>query len=310
MMMDMRVHLNLLALQLLCLVVGFPLHAQTTGVNWLSTLPDDTALQTLHIPGTHNSAALYEPLSGTAKCQSLSISEQLEAGVRFFDIRCRHQNDRFDLYHGMVDQKQTFTQLQQTLAQFLETNPREVLLISIQQAPHAKDNSRTFPETLLHYQQQTPELWSHVKTVPKLAQTRGKAILLRRFGSTKPSGVIGIPATDWKSVGIHRTNRMMIQDNFKIQKPETKWAHIEQLWKAQPQHPGLLALNFTSGYRPGPFGIPDITAVSDPINARLKTRLASPTPPPPSVLILDHLTPEIATAIYELNLKSPKPIPK
>ena len=306
-MADMRIHLNLLALQLLLLAIGLPLPAQTTGANWLSTLPDDTALQTLRIPGTHNSAALYEPLPGTAKCQSLSIAQQLEAGVRFFDIRCRHQKDRFELYHGIVDQKQNFTQLQQTLVKFLKIHPREVVLISIQQAPHAKDNTRTFAETFLHYQQQAPKLWSSVKTVPTLGQTRGNAVVLRRFRSTQP---IGIPATDWKSVGIHRTKLLMIQDRFKVQKPATKWAQVEQLWKDQPQHPELLALNFTSGYRAGAFGIPDITAVSDPINARLKTRLASPTPPPPSVLILDHLTPEIATAIYELNLKSPKPIPK
>ena len=287
-------------------VLSFPYDAtaQTTGANWLSGLLDDTSLQTLHIPGTHNSAALYEPLSGTAKCQSLSITEQLEAGVRFFDIRCRHRNDRFELYHGIVDQKQNFSQLQRTLTKFLQTNPREVLLISIQQAPNAKDNTRTFPETLLHYQQQAPELWSDVKTVPTLAQVRGKAVLLRRFGSTQPIGIIGIPATDWKSVSIHRTKLLLIQDHFKIQKPATKWTHVEQLWKAQPQHPGLLALNFTSGYRPGAFGIPDITAVSKYINPRLKIRLTSPNPPPPCVLVLDHLTLELATAIYRLNLKS------
>lgn len=303
MMTGMRANLNLLVLQLLLFVIGLPLQAQTTGVNWLSTLPDDTALQTLHIPGTHNSAALYEPLSGTAKCQSLSIIQQLEAGVRFLDLRCRHQNDRFDLYHGMVDQKQNFTQLQQALTKFLETNPREALLISIQPAPHPKDNTRTFSETLLHYQQQAPELWSHVKTVPKLSQVRGKAVLLRRFRSNKP---IGIPATDWKSVSVHRTKLLMIQDHFKVQKPATKWTYVEQLWKNQPQHPKLLALNFTSGYRAGEFGIPNITAVSNHINPRLKTRLTSPTPPPPCVLVLDHLTPELATAIYQRNLEQEK----
>ena len=305
----MRLILIIFALQLLLVFTGLPVHSQTTGANWLSKLPDDTELRTLHIPGTHNSAAHLEPLPGTAKCQSLSIAEQLQAGVRFFDIRCRHQNDGFDLYHGLVDQKQTFAKLQQTLVKFLETNPHEVLMISIQETSQPQNNSRTFPETFLHYQQQAPKLWSNVRTVPKLAQVRGKAILLRRFQSPNP---IGIPATNWKSGNVHRTKQLLIQDYFKVKQPASKWTRIEQLWKKQPQHPELLALNFTSGYRPGGLGIPNITAVCDHINPRLQTKLSSETPPPPGVLVIDHITAELAMAIYQLNsnLKTPKSVPQ
>ena len=273
-----------------------PPQEETTGANWLSDLPDDTALQTLHIPGTHNSAALYEPWRGTAKCQSLSIDEQLSAGVRFFDIRCRHRNDRFDLYHGMVNQKQTFGELQQTLTQFLETNPSETLIVSIQETSTSRNNTRAFTETFLDYQKQAPELWSEVSTVPTLGQVRGKMVLLRRFRSPQP---IGIPATNWNSNSIHTTKLLLIQDLYKVQKPKTKWQHIEQLWATQPQHPELLALNFTSGYQSG--GLPNITAVSNHVPPLLDTKLTT-TPPPPSVLILDHVTPELASTIYQLNL--------
>ena len=62
-------------------------------------------------------------------------------------------------------------------------------------------------------------------------------------------------------------------------------------------------MNFTSGYRAGAFGVPNITAISNYINPRLKSRLASSNPPPPCVLVLDYLTPELATAIYRLNFK-------
>ena len=186
MMTGMRANLNLLVLQLLLFVIGLPLHAQTTGVNWLSTLPDDTALQTLHIPGTHNSAALYEPLSGTAKCQSLSIIQQLEADVRFFDIRCRHQNDRFDLYHGMVDQKQNFTQLQQTLTKFLETNPREVLLISIAQAPPPKTTRARFPKRCFTTSSRPLIFGRTLKPSPRLPKRAAKQFCCVVFVRTTP----------------------------------------------------------------------------------------------------------------------------
>ena len=306
----MRLILCLLALQLVVAFSGPPTqsqtYTQTTGANWLSALSDDTALQTLHIPGTHNSAAHHELILGTAKCQSLSIEQQLQAGVRFFDIRCRHQNDGFELYHGVVDQKQTFGELQRTLTDFLKINTRELILISIQETSQPLNNTRSFSETFLHYQKLAPELWSTVSTVPTLDQVRGKAVLVRRFSSPK---ALGIPATNWKSGNVHRTKLLLIQDDFKVRKLETKWARIEELWKQQPQHSELLALNFTSGYRPGVLGVPNITAVCNRINPRLQTKLNSNTAPPPGILVIDHLTEELATAIYQLNLETPKPTP-
>ena len=68
---------------------------EMTGQFWMSRLADDISLSDLNIPGTHNSAARYEPFPKTAKCQRLSLTAQLQAGVRFFDIRCHHKKDLF-----------------------------------------------------------------------------------------------------------------------------------------------------------------------------------------------------------------------
>ena len=76
---------------------------------WMSALPGSKAIASLTIRAPHNSCALYEPVKGTAACQQMSIEKQLESGVRFFDIRCRHEGDLFSIYHGPVFQKQDFT---------------------------------------------------------------------------------------------------------------------------------------------------------------------------------------------------------
>ena len=55
--------------------------------DWMARLPDDTPLDAIVIPGTHDSATQYVQLAYFAKCQSLSIGEQLEAGFRYLDIR-------------------------------------------------------------------------------------------------------------------------------------------------------------------------------------------------------------------------------
>ncbi len=65
-----------------------------TSVNrrWREKIDPQTALTSLTIPGTHDSGANGGPL---IECQSWSIREQLDAGIRFLDVRCRHIQNTF-----------------------------------------------------------------------------------------------------------------------------------------------------------------------------------------------------------------------
>ena len=92
--------------------------------NWMHSLNDDVSLSQLSIPGTHNSGARYETWPGTSQCQDLSIDEQLEAGVRFLDIRCCHRNNTFRIYHGMEDQHLSFDDVLDTCISFLRSERR------------------------------------------------------------------------------------------------------------------------------------------------------------------------------------------
>jgi hypothetical protein len=64
---------------------------------WMGAIDDATSIIELRgIPGTHNSAAIAPRYPYTqwaawpwAKCQTASIQEQLEMGVRYFDLRLR-----------------------------------------------------------------------------------------------------------------------------------------------------------------------------------------------------------------------------
>ena len=48
--------------------------------DWMAPLPNERSLNTLAIPGTHDSATQYVQLAWFSKCQSLDIGGQLEAG--------------------------------------------------------------------------------------------------------------------------------------------------------------------------------------------------------------------------------------
>ncbi len=117
----------------------------------MTPLDGALSISRLSIPGTHNSGATIEKLSGTAKCQNLTIGQQLDAGVRFLDIRCRHTNDGFTIYHGSVNQNLRFTEVLDVTLGFLTANPGETVIMSVKEAHKSENNTRGFEATFDSY---------------------------------------------------------------------------------------------------------------------------------------------------------------
>lgn len=263
---------------------------------WMSTQPDDTGLAALSIPGTHDSAARFEPQAGLAKTQDLTIAEQLAAGVRFLDLRCRHVSDGFLLYHGAIDQNQTFEELLATLEAFLAAHPTETILASIKEEATPSGNTRAFDATFASY---LTDRWLTGPTLSTLGEARGKIVLLRRFASATP---LGIDATAWPdnttfSIG----TALRVQDAYVVTANDAKWSAITGLIaEARAMTTTTLFLDFTSGYQMMA-GLPNILAVSEDINARLDAELANPGHL--GVLVMDHVTPERVAAVVAHNLR-------
>lgn len=71
--------------------------------------------------------------SDLAQAQSLTITEQLEAGVRFLDLRGRPVNDTLEVFHGAIPQDQDFGEAFGAIDSFLEANPSETVVVYTQQ---------------------------------------------------------------------------------------------------------------------------------------------------------------------------------
>lgn len=69
--------------------------------SWMGEIPDDTLLSDITIPGTHDTCARSNvPFVRT---QYLSVAKQMEAGLRFLDLRCRvHPDGQLYMYHGGI----------------------------------------------------------------------------------------------------------------------------------------------------------------------------------------------------------------
>ena len=265
---------------------------------WMTALDDASNLAELSIPGTHDSGAMFEPAPALAKCQDLTIADQLAAGIRFFDIRCRHYQDAFLIYHGSIDQNQTFDDVLATMSSFLDAHPGETVIMSIQEEASPDQDTRTFADTFASYVAQDPDRWYLGPPVPALGDVRGKIALLRRFDATAP---MGIDASVWPDNMTFSTdgNALRIEDEYMVVTNDAKWTAITNLLgEASGATTSPLFLTYTSGYQTID-GLPNITSVSDDINARLDAML--PGAGHLGVLVMDHVTAARAHAVIETN---------
>ncbi len=152
--------------------------------DWMSRLSDDAKLSELSLPGTHDSGALYDSLSfGFAKCQSWRLADQLRAGIRFLDIRCRRVDDHLLVYHGIIDQQLTFREVCDACRTFLEQHPSECIVMSVKEEAEASNSKRSFAESFSVETQQDGDLWHVTRDVPRLKDVRGRIVLIDRVAT-------------------------------------------------------------------------------------------------------------------------------
>lgn len=151
--------------------------------DWMAQIYNSRRLDTITIPGTHDTCArVGGPLF---KCQDRSLEEQLLMGVRLLDIRCRHINNVFMIHHERIFQDLAFGGgVRNVCVKFLQEHPSEVIFMMIKEEWNAKSNSRTFDATMYDYincSEYKDYFYLYEGNFPPIEQVRGKIILLRRF---------------------------------------------------------------------------------------------------------------------------------
>ena len=281
----------------------FALHSLVgaAGHDWMTSLNGALPLSQFSIPGTHDSGARFEPFPGSAKCQSLTITEQLNAGVRFLDIRCRHVDNAFTIHHGQVYQNINFTDVLDSTLAFLDANPGETVIMSVKEEFTPQNNNRSFEATFDTYVAQTPSRWLLGKGIPTLTAAKGKIVLFRRFGaSSLPKGIDASSFSDNTTFSVGGTLR--VQDRYVVPENDPKWAAILALLnEARYGGPDTLYVNFSSGYKTGNFGIPNLTVVSDNINPRLTTFFANNPSGRFGTILMDFADAARCALIYNTN---------
>ena len=102
---------------------------QITANSWMTAIDDDTKIALLTIPGTHDAAT--STCSAAGKCQTLTISGQLEHGVRAFDLRPTMDDNSTlgNIYHSILDTGVSMGDAMEYFDSFLKTHPGEGIIV-------------------------------------------------------------------------------------------------------------------------------------------------------------------------------------
>ncbi|MGJ1446390.1 phosphatidylinositol-specific phospholipase C [Sphingobacterium spiritivorum] len=276
------------------------------GTNWMSFIQGERKLSSLSIPGTHDAGARYEPVSGTAKTQNLTITEQLNAGVRFLDVRCRFVDNNFAIHHGPVYQHLNFDDVLQSCKSFLQAHPSETIVMSVKEEHTPSGNSMTFEERFIKYTDTYSGLFRLDADIPSLQQARGKIVLLRRFSSSQALGIQAYNGwSDNTSFTIQNQESILqVQDAYQVSSNTDKWNAIHTLLntsKNADMASGTLFLNFSSGYQKKLWVIPNIPSVSNEINPKLLNYFNQQTTGHFGVIITDFIHADLAKSIFNTN---------
>ena len=192
----------------------------------MSYVEDETLLSAITIPGTHDSAA-YTMSWPFVATQKLSIVQQLDAGIRYFDFRCGVRNDIVEMVHGITYLGLTLEQVLNTIYEWLEKHSSEALIIQIKRDQKERKSDVHFAHAIFQVLSKRSELWRTANTTPCIGDLRGRIQLFRRFVGHSLYAY-GIDVSEWQDnpsdpFTIYTCSgvQLTIQDHYAFPEPTT-----------------------------------------------------------------------------------------
>ena len=161
---------------------------------WMATIPGNIHFNFLTMPGAHD-AATKGTGSGTTECQSMTIAELLNAGVRALDLRPYAKSgttaDNMYINHGSVETSYLFKTALAEVSSFLSNNPTETVFLLL----HEEDgnNLDSWRNAVLSCLNTVKDRIKTIEGSMLLDECRGKMVILSRdnVGDTRLCGKCG-----------------------------------------------------------------------------------------------------------------------
>ena len=267
---------------------------------WMSALDDGAALNSITIPGTHDSGALHSIAEISGKCQTLSIKEQLKIGVRFLDMRLQLVDNELKVVHSITDQMTDFEDALSDMVEFIRENESEFLIVSIKEDASAKRSDKDFASAveamLLSYEE--------VARATELPETVGDARAKIHIVARYKNASVGLPCYDgWRDDDSFVLDPIFVQDNYRVASAEEKIADIQKTYDVAREGSHALVLNYTSCYLASCFPPVYAGLPAHEINRATLSAMTDESSGPLGVLVCDFITAELADAIIGRNFR-------
>ena len=203
---------------------------QVAATNWMTLLDDNTKVALLTIPGTHDAAT--STCSAMGKCQTLTIPQQLECGVRAFDLRPTMDNNNTlgNIYHSILDTGVSMGDAMEYFDSFLKAHPGEGIIVIMRYESErqilgsiAEDNYKTAMKNFLWDSRIYQARMAAFNKSMTMKDLRGKILIISR-NDLSPVSTFETAYTQWShsnSVGealyIYGTGglgRIYVQDMY------------------------------------------------------------------------------------------------
>lgn len=263
---------------------------------WMSDLNDNTIINEMSIPGTHNSGSNHSIFDVSGKCQDMSISNQLKIGVRFFDLRLQLVDNEFMIVHSFVNQKLSFISVLKDIDAFIKENNEEFIIISLKEEASSKNSSVYFDDELYNTLVKYSSIVFDNKLPNTLGEARGKVYILNRYSNNG----IGIQAYyGWYDSTSFELGDLYVQDNYCINNIEDKKRDIINAIEYNKNNDKLV-INFASCYLDGKFPPTYAGTAASIINPWLLETIRD-YDNGLGIILLDFVTEELAKEIYMRN---------
>ena len=275
-----------------------PMNYQFEGdlTNWMKKIDDNTLINDISLPGTHDSGATHSIFDVAGKCQDISIKSQLNIGVRFFDLRLQLIEDEFHIVHSFVKQNLKFNSVMEDLSEFIKKYSSEFIIISIKEEESSVNSTLSFQEAFERDIKKYEDIISLETKMPEtIKDARGKIHLMSRFNVD-----YGIPAYfGWHDSTSFEMGDVYVQDNYCITDIDVKKNDILRAIEYSKTHSDKLVLNFTSCYLDNAFppSYAGTTALS--INPWLKEQLSNEKDL--GIMVCDFISDDLTKIIIERN---------
>ena len=280
----------------------------------MQNLPDTMKACRVSIPGTHDSgtAGVRFPMKHYARTQTMDLSEQWDAGIRFFDLRPKLVDGTLRIYHGPADCHLEFEEAMLTIISKLEQYPTEFCVVMTNSAGGGLEGVDMIMDdinTLFDI-----NMLAQFHADMTVADMRGRVLFIHRDYRDNGRDYPGTVVLGWPGNGSSHHSRMescqyqsavlWAQDFFteggKGDYLNSKWDKVTALIREFASAPdGVWCINHLSGYTGAGIST-NINRNAKTTNARLLEYLGNHKKPI-GIIPMDFPSQELIDAIISCN---------